>query len=327
MSRSVPPIAGFAGRRLLRGIVTIWFAVTVTFLLVRLLPGDPALAVASPNMTPEVRAQLLHDYGLDESLVSQYGKYVWQLVHGNLGVSFAQNEAVTKVLGEQLPWTLLLMGGALLVTVLLGIPLGVAAASRPGGFIDRGAQIFSVACGSLFVPSAGILLLFVFGLKLGWLPIGGAYDNETYGGAWYVSVLKHLLLPVFSLVLVQIGAYVLTLRSTLITALREDYADLARSKGAIERRVVWKHGLRNAMLPVTTLMGLQLGHLVGGAVLTETIFAYPGVARGIFTAVTQQDYPLLQGAFVILAVAVVGANFLTDMAYGLLDPRVRMAAS
>jgi peptide/nickel transport system permease protein len=326
VSRPLPPIVGYIGRRLLRGIVTIWFAVTVTFLLLRLLPGDPALAVASPNMTPAIRTELLHQYGLDQPLIVQYGKYLWQLLHGNLGISFAQNEQVTTVLWGQLPWTLLLMGSSLVITLVLGVPLGVAAARRPGGIIDRGAQVFSVAAGSMFVPSMGILLLFVFGLKLHWLPIGGAYEEGTYGPAWYLSVIKHLILPAMSLVLVQIGAYVLTLRSTLLIALHDEYADLARAKGATENSVVWRHGLRNALLPVTTLVGLQLGFLVGGAVLTETIYAYPGVARGIYTAVTQEDYPLLQGAFVVLAISVVVANLLTDLAYGLLDPRVRVAA-
>jgi peptide/nickel transport system permease protein len=308
-------------------VVTIWFAVTVTFLLLRLLPGDPALAVASENMTPEIRAALLHDYGLDRPLIVQYGKYLWELLHGNLGISFAQQQPVIKVLGEELPWTLLLMATSMVITLAVGVPLGVAAARRPGGLVDRGSQIFSVAAGSLFVPSAGIGLLFLFGLTLHWLPIGGAYADDAYGPFWYVSIAQHLVLPALSLVLVQIGAYVLTLRSTLISALRDDYADLARAKGAPERSVVWRHALRNALLPVTTLAGLQLGFLVGGAVLTETIFAYPGVARGIYTAVTQQDYPLLQGAFVILALSVVVANFLTDLAYGLLDPRVRVSAS
>jgi peptide/nickel transport system permease protein len=325
MSRPIGPLARFAGRRLLRGVVTVWFAVTVTFLLLRLLPGDPALAVASPNMTPEIRDTLLRQYGLDQPLIVQYGKYLWQLLQGNLGTSFSQQVPVASVLLDELPWTLLLMGSSLVLTLLLGIPLGVAAARRPNGIVDRGAQMFSVAAGSLFVPSAGILLLYVFGLTLHWLPIGGAYDVDAYGIGWYGSVVAHLILPAFSLVLVQIGSYVLTLRSTLISALHEDYADLARAKGVPERSVVWRHALRNALLPITTLAGLQLGFLVGGAVLTETIFAYPGIARGIYTAVTQQDYPVLQGAFVVLAVSVVAANFLTDMAYGFLDPRTRSA--
>jgi peptide/nickel transport system permease protein len=323
MSWSAPPLLRFAGRRALRGVVTIWFAVTVTFLLLRLLPGNPALAVASPLLPQAQRNALLREYGLNQPMIVQYFKYLGQLLHGNLGVSFAQRVSVTSVIDHELPWTLLLMGSSLVLTLIIGIPLGVAAARHPGSLLDRGIQIMSVASGSLFVPSAGILLLFIFGLWLRWLPIGGAYTVGVYGYAWYLSVLQHLVLPALSLVMVQIGNYVFTLRATLIGALHEDYADLARAKGAPERTVVWKHALRNALLPITTLAGLQLGFLVGGAVLTETIFAYPGIARGIYTAVTQEDYPVLQGAFLLLAVSVVVANFLTDMAYGLLDPRVR----
>jgi peptide/nickel transport system permease protein len=185
--------------------------------------------------------------------------------------------------------------------------------------------VFGVGVQSLFVPTVGIFLLFVFGLQLHWLPIGGAYTPGVYGGAWYVSVLSHLVLPCVSLMLVQLGSYVLTLRATLIESLGEDYTILAHAKGLPNRKVVWKHALRNALLPTTTLVGLQLGYLIGGAVLTETVFAYPGVGRGIYEAVTQLDYPVLQGAFVLLAATVVLANMLTDLTYGLLDPRVRTA--
>jgi peptide/nickel transport system permease protein len=313
----------FVVRRLGRGLLTLWFASTVTFLLLRLLPGNPALAVATPNMTAQTRQILLHQYGLDQSLIAQYGKYLWQLLHGNLGISFTQQVSVSSVLLARLPWTLLLTMSALLVTVVVGIPLGVAAATHPHGWLDRVVQVGGVAGQSLFVPSVGILLLFVFGLQLHWLPIGGAYSPGVYGGAWYGSVLAHLLLPCVSLMLVQLGSYVLTLRATLIDSLGEDYCVLANAKGLPNRKVVWKHALRNALLPTTTLVGLQLGYLVGGAVLTETVFAYPGVGRGIYEAVTQLDYPVLQGAFVLLAATVVVANVLTDLAYGLLDPRVR----
>lgn len=321
----MPQAVRFAVRRLGRGLLTLWFAATVTFLLLRLLPGDPALAVASPNMTPEARQILLHQYGLDQPLLTQYGKYLWQLLHGNLGISFTQQISVTDVLLERLPWTLLLTISSLVVTVAVGIPLGVLAATRPRGFLDRLVQVGGVTGQSLFVPSVGIFLLFVFGLQLHWLPIGGAYSPGVYGPAWYGDVALHLVLPCFSLVLVQLGSYVLTLRSTLIDSLGEDYCVLARAKGLPNRKVVWKHGLRNALLPTTTLVGLQLGFLVGGAVLTETVFAYPGIGRGIYEAVTQLDFPVLQGAFVLLAATVVVANVLTDLAYGLLDPRVRTA--
>lgn len=319
----MPALLSFTLRRAGRGLVTVWFAVTVTFLLLRLLPGDPALAIASPSMTDETRATLLDRYGLSDPLLVQYGRYLAALVHGDLGVSFTQSQPVTSVLLERLPWTLLLTGSALVVTVAAGIPLGVLAASRAGGLLDRVVQGIGVTGQSLFVPSVGVLLLYVLGLRLGWFPIGGAYDRDAYGNAWYLSVLHHLVLPAASLALVQLGAYVITLRSTLIEALGEDYCALARAGGLPYRRVLWKHALRNALLPTTTLVGLQLGFLVGGAVLTETVYAYPGIGRGIYEAVTQLDFPVLQGAFVLLAVTVVVANVLTDLVYGLLDPRVR----
>jgi peptide/nickel transport system permease protein len=224
---------------------------------------------------------------------------------------------------ERLPWTLLLTGAALLVTVILGVPLGVLAATRARGWVDRVVQITGVVGQSLFVPSLGILLLYTLGLMLGWFPIGGAVKSGLTGFSYYLSVLHHLILPCFTLVLAQLASYVLTLRATLIEALGEEYCDLARAKGTRENKVIWKHALRNALLPTTTLIGLQIGFLVGGAVLTETIYAYPGVGRAIYEAVGQLDFPVLQGAFVLLAATVVIANLLTDIAYGFLDPRVR----
>jgi peptide/nickel transport system permease protein len=318
-------LLSFVLKRIGRGLLTIWFAVTVTFLMLRLLPGDPTIAIASTNMTPEIRAELLRAYGLDQPLPVQYVKYLGQLLQGNLGISFSQNIPVTDSLAEMLPWTVLLVGVALVVTVLLGIPLGVAAAARAGGLLDRCVQVVAVTGQSLFVPSVGILLLYVFGLQLGWFPIGGAYTDGTYGGAWYLSVVSHLVLPCLSLVLVQLGAYVLTVRSTLIEALGEDYVTLARANGLPHRRVLWKHALRNALLPTTTLIGLQIClYLVGGVILIETVYAYPGIGRGIYDAVTRLDFPLLQGAFLVLAAVVVVVNMITDIVYGLLDPRVKV---
>ena len=316
-------IALFVLRRFGRGLITIWFAVTVTFLLLRLLPGDPALAVASPNMTEDTRAALLTQYGLDQPLIVQYVLYLGQLVQGHLGTSFTQSIPVVDVLLQRLPWTLLLTVTALVLTVVIGIPLGVLAASYKNRFLDRLVQVLGVTGQSLFVPSVGIVLLLVFGLTLGWFPIGGAYSTGTYGMEWYGSVVQHLVLPVVSLTLIQLGSYVLTMRGTLIDALGEDYVTLAKVNGLPYRRILWKHALRNALLPATTLIGLQLGFVVGGAVLTETVFAYPGIGRGIYEAVTQLDFPVLQGAFLLLAVTVVIVNMLTDIAYGFLDPRVK----
>lgn len=316
-------LTGYFLRRLLRGLVTFWFAVTITFFLVRLLPGDPVLAVAAPGMTEEIRLQQLQEFGLDRPLAVQYVAYLRELAQGNLGVSFLRQQPVTTVLMERLPWTLLLTGTALVMTVVLGIPLGVLAATRARGWTDRIVQVSGVIGQSLFVPSIGILLLYTLGLMTGLFPIGGAVGSDLTGWAWYASVAHHLVLPAFTLIMAQLASYVLTLRATLIEALGEEYCDLARAKGTPERKVIWKHALRNALLPTTTLIGLQIGFLVGGAVLTETIYAYPGVGRAIFEAVGQLDFPVLQGAFVLLAATVVVANLLTDIAYGLLDPRIR----
>ncbi|ODT48058.1 ABC transporter permease [Devosia sp. 63-57] len=316
-------LTGYFLQRLARGLVTFWFAVTVTFFLVRLLPGDPVLAVAGPGMTEEIRQTQLELYGLDRPLAVQYFAYLRELIHGNLGISFLRSQPVSQILMERLPWTLLLTGSALLVTVLLGVPLGVLAATQARGWVDRVVQVTGVVGQSLFVPSLGILLLYTLGLMLGWFPIGGAVKSGLTGFSYYLSVLHHLVLPCFTLVLAQLASYVLTLRATLIEALGEEYCDLARAKGTRENKVIWKHALRNALLPTTTLIGLQIGFLVGGAVLTETIYAYPGVGRAIYEAVGQLDFPVLQGAFVLLAATVVIANLLTDIAYGLLDPRVR----
>ena len=316
-------IALFVLRRLGRGLLTVWFAVTVTFLLLRLLPGDPALAVAATNMTEDQRAALLTQYGLDQPLPVQYVLYLGQLLQGNLGTSFTQSIPVLDILLERIPWTLLLTATAMILTVVIGIPLGVIAAAHKGGLVDKVVQVVGVTGQSLFVPSVGILLLYLFGLELGWLPIGGAFSQNVFGFEWYGSVLTHLVLPAVSLTLIQLGSYALTMRATVVDALNEDYTVLARANGLPYRRILWKHALRNALLPATTLIGLQLGFLVGGAVLTETVFAYPGVGRGIYEAVTQLDFPVLQGAFLLLAVTVVAANTLTDIAYGFLDPRVK----
>jgi peptide/nickel transport system permease protein len=317
-------LTGYLLRRLLRGLVTFWFAVTITFFLVRLLPGDPVLAVAAPGMTEEIRLQQLQEFGLDRPLAVQYVAYLRELAQGNLGVSFLRQQPVSTVLMERLPWTLLLTGTALVLTVILGIPLGVLAATRARGWMDQIVQVSGVIGQSLFVPSIGILLLYTLGLMTGLFPIGGAVASDLSGWQWYASVAHHLVLPAFTLVMAQLASYVLTLRATLIEALGEEYCDLARAKGTPERKVIWKHALRNALLPTTTLIGLQIGFLVGGAVLTETIYAYPGVGRAIFEAVGQLDFPVLQGAFVLLAATVVVANLVTDIAYGLLDPRVRV---
>ncbi|WP_147916804.1 ABC transporter permease [Ruania zhangjianzhongii] len=316
-------MTSYAAKKVLRAVLTIWIAVTITFFLLRLLPADPTLLVVEGDMTPEMQDALRERYGLDKPLHVQYGLYLSQLVTGNLGVSFRQLAPVTEILLERLPWTLLLAGSAFVLTVLAGIPLGVYAAVGRGKKIDKVVQFLGTTSNAIFVPSLAILLLVVFAANLDLFPIGGAIDRSTRGLAAYGSLFHHLALPLLSLMLVQIGPYALTLRTNMLEVLGEDYIKSAKSRGLPPRRIVWRHALRNAILPALTLMGLQLGTLVGGAVLTETIFAYPGVGRLIFESVQQLDYPVLQGAFVLLAVTVVVANLITDMVAMFLNPRIR----
>jgi peptide/nickel transport system permease protein len=313
----------YISKKTVRAVLTVWIAVSITFFLLRLLPADPTLLVVEGDMTEEMQQRLREQYGLDKPLLVQYVLYLGQLLTGNLGVSFRQLTPVADVLMERLPWTLLLAGSAFVLTILIGIPLGVYAAVGRGKFIDKLVQFLGVTSNALFVPSIAILLLVVGASVLNLFPIGGAIDPDTRGLAAYLSLFHHLALPLLSLVLVQIGPYALTLRTNMLEVLGEDYIKSARSRGLTPRRTIWRHALRNALLPALTLMGLQLGALIGGAVLTETIFAYPGVGRLIYEAVQQLDYPMLQGAFVLLAVTVVLANLLTDMVALILNPRIR----
>ncbi|GLY24459.1 peptide ABC transporter permease [Micromonospora echinospora] len=317
-------MARFVLSRALKAVLTVWIAITSTFFLLRLLPGDPTTLMVEGDMTPEMQAALLKTYGLDRPLWEQYVSYLRELLQGNLGISFRQIQPVTDIIVDRLPWTLLLAGSAFVITIAIGIPIGVWAAVHKGNWLDRTLQALGIGGHALFVPSVAMLLLVFLGAQLGWFPIGGAIDPDTRGAAAYLSLLHHLVLPVLSLVLVQLGPYALTLRTNMIEVLGEDYIRAAQARGLSATRRVWKHGLRNAILPALTLMGLQLGTLVGGAVLTETVFAYPGVGRLIYEAVGQQDYPVLQGAFIMLAVTVVFANALTDMLYAVLNPRIRL---
>lgn len=310
-------------RRLLRGLLTMLISVTLTFLILRLMPGDPTLLVADTRMTEELRQSLLQLYGLDKPLIVQYGIYIRELLRGNLGLSFRQLQPVGEILMARLPWTLLLTGSSFVLTILLGVPLGVVAAVRRGSVTDRVINALAVIGCAIFVPWLAITLLYYFGYRWNLFPIGGAQAIGVQGSERVISVLYHLVLPCMTLVIINLASYVLFLRTSMIDVLHEDYIRTARAKGLAGRVVTYKHALRNAFLPTLTMMGLQLGYLVGGAVLTETVFAYPGLGRLIYESVTQLDYPVLQGAFILLAFTVIIANILTDLAYGILDPRIR----
>lgn len=311
-------------KRLLRGALTLLVSVTVTFLILRLMPGNPADVMADPHMTEELRQSILRDFGLDKPLHIQYFIYLKQLLQGNLGTSFRSLLPVSEIIMSRLPWTLLLTGLAFVITVLLGIPLGVVAATHQGRPLDRVINALAIIGTSVFIPWLALALLYFLGYRWRLFPIGGIKDIGVEGRDLVISVIRHLALPLATLVVINLAQYVLFMRTSMVDTLQEDFVRTARSKGLSEQTTIYRHALKHAVLPTITMMGLQLGYLVGGAVLTETVYAYPGLGRLIYEAVTQLDYPVLQGAFILLALTVIVANILTDLVYSVLDPRIRI---
>jgi peptide/nickel transport system permease protein len=314
----------FILRRIVQSLLTILIAATLTFVILRLQPGDPTTMYDGPFMTPEVRQQLMADFGLDQPTYVQYAKYLGQLVQGNLGVSTSARQPVTDVLKDALPWTLLLAGSSLLITLVVALPLALLSVWKRGRGFDLLVRGSTVTLGALFVPWVALMVMNFFGRRLNWFPIGGAQDPEAGAGfASVVDIVQHLALPALVLAVTNLGPFILFLRTSMVEAMQEDYIRTARAKGVVERAVILSHAFRNALIPFVTLIGLRLGFLISGAVLAETVFAYPGVGRLIFRSVQQHDYPVLQGAFLMLATTVVFFNFLTDLVYGFLDPRIK----
>jgi len=310
--------------RIGRALLAVWIAITAAFLILRLLPGGPVALMLDGVHDPQIEAQLIAQYGLDQPLITQYFLFLWQTAQGNLGTSFYSLTPVADILLTRLPWTLLLAGSALTVTLLIGIPLGVYGSVKKDGWADQFLRFFGMAGQALFVPAVAVVLLIIFALNLGWAPIGGAIDSQAVSaGDQFLSVLRHLALPLISLAFVQLGPYALTVRTNMLQILGSDFIRSAKSRGIPVRTIIWKHGVRNAIIPAVTLAGIQLGALVSGAVLTETVFAYPGVGRLIYESVLRQDYPVLQGAFILLAVTVVLANLTTDFVVVAIDPKLR----
>jgi peptide/nickel transport system permease protein len=319
-----------AVRTCLQYVAVLFAAVCLNFALPRLAPGDAVDYLFPPELagsvTPEQRAQVLSEFGLDQPVLTQFGQYLAGLAQGDLLLSVRYGRPVADVLAERIGWTLLLVGSALVLATLVGTFLGFGSAWRRASAGDTG-----VLSGVMFIDALppfflGMLLLLVFSVELGWLPTFGAQPTTSAAGVTLlVEVAKRLVLPLVTLTLASIGPIYLIARSALLAELREDYVLMAEAKGLPAHRVR-RHAERNALLPVSTVVLIGLGTLVGGAAVVETVFSYPGLGRLIYESVLARDYPVLQGAFLLLAVGVILANFLNDLLYPLLDPRVRRPA-
>jgi peptide/nickel transport system permease protein len=319
-------------RRLGFYLVALWVAVTMNFLLPRMMPGDPIDAIIArsqgrlpPAAVNALRAQL----GLShDPLWQQYFTYLGNLVHGNLGISFDYYPAtVTSMLGDSIFWTINLLGVALLISAGLGTLLGIAAAWRRGSFIDRFIPPLLVFIQSIPAFWVGLLLIYFIGLKLQWFPVFGAISIDTdptdKNINYYMDVISHAVLPSLTLVLVSIGGWMVGMRNAMLNTLAEDHVVMAEAKGLPQRRIMYTYAARNAILPQVASFANALGFIIGGQFLIEYVFSYPGLGFLSIQAVFNEDYPLIEGIFLFIAVAVLVANFLADIAYALLDPRVR----
>jgi len=321
-------VIGFAVRRLAQAALVALSVATVTFVLLQLAPGDPlAGPVESPYVSPEVVAQMRRNFGLDQPVHVQYARYLANLVRGDWGTSFAQHRPVLTAFRDAVPHTVILALAALLLDFSLGVAAGVIQAVRPHSALDRAISIAALVLYSVPVFWLGLMLLLVFGQALQWLPVGGVVDPVVHSSlalpAQALDRLRHLILPALALGLVGAGATARYQRAALLDTLSQDFVRTARAHGLSERAVVLRHALRNALLPIITLVGLSLPALLSGAVLVETVFAWPGMGRLSVNAILQRDYPVVTGAALLAAFAVVAANGLADIAYRWADPRTR----
>jgi peptide/nickel transport system permease protein len=299
-------------RRLAIALAVLWGVATIVFLLLHVLPGDPAETILAGSGASQAEInQTRQQLGLDDPLPIQYGRYLWNTLRGDLGRSFFSNRPVTLTIAEQLPATLQLAAAALLVAVIVGFSLGILAALRADTWIDQMAMGVAVLGVSVPVFWSGLLLIWIFSVSLNWLPATGA-------DSW-----RHLVMPAIVLGLVGAGPIARMTRASLLNALRADYITMAQAKGLPQTLVISRHALRNAVIPVITLIGLQAGFLLGGTVITEAVFARPGLGRLVVDAILWKDLPIVQGVVLLIAATYVVINLLVDLVTLTLDPRLR----
>ena len=306
----------YSVKRLLLAVPTLLAMLTVIFVLARLVPGDPAIAILGDQATQESLQALRQQLGLDRPLHEQYVAFLGEVLTGNLGRSMTSGRTVLEEVWQVLPYTLELTAAALLIGVLFGLPLGTWAALRRNAWPDYAGRLISLTGLSFPGFVSAILLLLAFAVQLRWLPVMSTATSDP------VDHLRNLALPALNLGIIMTAYITRVTRSSMLSVLGEDYIRTARAKGVRGGRLVLRHALRNALIPVVTVVGLYFGTLIGNSVLTEIVFTRPGLGKLILGALTSRDYALLQGLMVVFAAFIILVNTLTDLAYGLIDPRV-----
>lgn len=321
----------YVGRRTLQGIITIMLAITLNFVLFRIMPGDPTRAVVGdPRIETETRLALIAKFGLDRPIFEQFLLYFYNLFRGELGVSFVLKgrPVVEIILGRKMVNTVILMGSSMFLAFLLGIIVGVVAAWKRGTKTDVSFVVVSLATYSMPVFWFGMLLLLLLSYYINIFPIAGTITPGLVHANFFEyasDYLHHLMAPMITLAVSFFGAYFLFMRDTILDVFTEDYMLTARAKGLSDRKILFKHAMRNALLPMVSLMGVHVTFLISGATMTETVFSWDGLGRLIYDSVRNSDYPVLQGIFLFMAVLVVVASIIADITNAYLDPRIREA--
>ena len=322
----------YIAQRLLQTLLVLFGVSLMTFALIHMTPGDPVLVMLGTDATPSELERLRHLLGLDQPLYVQYVQYLGHLLTGQMGDSIFQHQPVSKLIGDRLPATVELTVAAMLIAVIVGMLTGVISAIRPYSAFDVTAMFIALAGVAMPVFWLGMLAILLFSLQLGWLPSFGRgepfiqaiqYWFRTGDPADVVDSLKHLVLPALTLGAFSAALISRLVRSSLLEVLGQDYVRTARAKGIAQLPVIVRHALPNALIPVVTVIGLQVGTLLGGAVLAETIFAWPGIGRLLIQAISQRDYPLVQGIVIVTALVVSLINLAVDLLYAAINPRVR----
>ncbi|AZB65883.1 MULTISPECIES: ABC transporter permease [Cereibacter] len=299
-------------RRLFQSALILLGVSLVTFILLYVLPADPVRQIAGRSATPQVVENIRRQLGLDQPFLVQYGRYLWGLLQGDFGRSYLQKTDVATLIAARLPATLQLMGGAILCELVLGLTMGIVAALRRGRALDQGLMIVSFVAVSAPQFVVSLLLLYVFAVKLGWFPIGG------YG------TLSHLVLPAVTLGILGSGWYSRMMRSSMIDVLRQDYIRTARAKGLTRGRVILRHALPNAILPIVAMIGIDIGIFMGGIVVVESVFGWPGIGQLAWQAIQRIDIPIIMGVTMVSACAIVLGNLLADLVTPFIDPRIKL---
>jgi peptide/nickel transport system permease protein len=314
-------VSRFLVRRLLLLVPVLMGVSVIVFLVLHLAPGDPVEIMLGSQATQADRMRLRAELGLDDPLHVQYVRWLGQVVQGDLGRSLWMRRPVLGEVLVRLKATLILTGTALVLSSAGGVALGILSATRPNSLLDRASAVASLFGASMPVFWLGIVLMVIFSLTLGWLPASGMY--APYGGGDLADLLRHLVLPALTLAAASVTIVARLTRSAMLDVLGQDYIRTARAKGLVERRVVVRHALENALVPIVTVIGVQAGYLLGGAVLTETVFAWPGVGTLMVQGILARDIPLVQGCVLVVALTFVLVNLSVDLLYVWLDPRIR----